>query len=144
MASKTFDPTRVSSFKIDFGFYQKWWKVGTSIKTLSLYRKYFYSGSFGSSLIESSISLNRFTQPINKVIANKKSPHLIGSLIQTSKMKYSSPDKNWNQPPNSVENYNIKRDLYQYLSDTNQLKDRLPNSFIILRVEPSPQNSMKP
>lgn len=77
-------------------------------------------------MIESSISLNRFTQPINKVIANKKSPHLIGSLIQTSKMKYSSPDKNWNQPPNSVENYNIKRDLYQYLSGTNQLKARFP------------------
>ena len=60
------------------------------------------------------------------MIANKKSPHLIGSLIQTSKMKYSSPDKNWNQPPNSVENYNIKRDLYQYLSGTNQLKARFP------------------
>jgi len=60
------------------------------------------------------------------VIANKKSPHLIGSLIQTSKMKYSSPDKNWNQPPNSVESYNIKRDLYQYLSGTNQLKARFP------------------
>ena len=103
------------------------------LKPYPYIKKYLYSGSFGSSLIESSISLNRFTQPINKVIANKKSPHLIGSLIQTSKMKYSSPDKNWNQPPNSVENYNIKRDLYQYLSDTNQLKDRLPNSFNIFK-----------
>ena len=65
------------------------------------------------------------------MIANKKSPHLIGSLIQTSKMKYSSPDKNWNQPPNSVENFKIKKDLYQYLSDTNQLKDRLQDIFMV-------------
>ena len=45
-------------------------------------------------------------------------------------MKYSSPDKNWNQPPNSVENYNIKRDLYQYLSGTNQLKVRFSKKLM--------------
>ena len=129
MAPKIANSTRISPFKINFGFYQKWRKV---CKILSYLHSMFFSGSFGSSLIESSISLNRFTQPINKVIANKKSPHLIGSLIQTSKMKYSSPDKNWNQPPNSVENYNIKRDLYQYLSGTNQLKAHFHKTLMVL------------
>ena len=39
-----------------------------------------FSASFGSSLLESSISLNRFSQPINKIINNKKSPKMIERL----------------------------------------------------------------
>ena len=36
-----------------------------------------FSESFGSGLIESSISLNRVTQPLDKLISTKKAPRLL-------------------------------------------------------------------
>lgn len=80
------------------------------------------SGSFNSNLLESSINLNRFSQPINKIIGNKRSPHLIASLSQMAKMKYALPNKEWSVPPNSDAAFQLKSDLVVSLNNFSNAK----------------------
>lgn len=78
------------------------------ISLFSSFAKLFSSASFGSNLIESSISLNRFSQPINKIIQNKRAPGLMEQLSQTAQMHYTQPDYQWRLESNVEAQLDVK------------------------------------
>ncbi|CAG5111267.1 Oidioi.mRNA.OKI2018_I69.chr2.g5591.t1.cds [Oikopleura dioica] len=100
------------------------------------------SESFGSGLIESSINLNRVTQPLDKLISTKKAPRLLESFANRAKMHSAIPDENYVGPKNAAKVYEEKQASFTYLSESSSLSVSSTSSSLSFQFNSREDNSL--